>query len=155
MRNRIVITDGGRLTVSEEFKVKLHAFDPKLTVSWNDLKQRFVIEMCEQHLSGLTEHNHLCRRSYVWLVQDEEDGSMLPLGEHVLDKLRSIDNERKGYGPEDAAAFIRDFKANDKSIRDKISRDQSDAVKHASRMNRIQLRKALHLIQQHSLEVNQ
>lgn len=153
--NRIVLP--GEQTeapaIPESFREMLRKYDPDLLISWNTFRKRFVIEQCVQHLSGRPEHTHICRRNYVVIVQDGE-GSMVPLGEGVIQMIAERDNQRRGYGPQDLARFIRDRREERDSVTRKGYDAGRDAIKHATRDGRRQLLKAAHLIQQHSLEVN-
>lgn len=142
--------------ISAEFKARLKAFDPLLCVSWNRLRRRFVIEQCIAHHAPTSEHSHLCERIYVLLVESPE-GTMLGLGDHVFTELRARDVRNAGY-TEDARGrenFLRDAANACERSQRKIEADQADAVRHCSRSNRRQLSRAIHLMQQHSLNVNQ
>ena len=152
--DRIQIIGDTTPAISQGFRDKLRAQDPTLTVSWNWKKRRFVIEQCVRHHASTAEHNHLCERIYVLLVQDP-DGGMLALGDHVLEEIRRRDIHRAGYGPNDLGRFTRDMQAKLEDHQQKIDAAQADAVHHASRVNRRQLLRAISMMQNHSLEVNQ
>jgi hypothetical protein len=140
--------------IPESFVAQLRQYDPTLLVAWNGIRKRFVIEKCDQHLSGVEAHTHLCRRSFVVMAQDD-DGVMMPLGDRVMDKIRAADVTNAGYGPDDLARFLADQKAVFKKYREDIDAKSADAIRHGSRINKRQLLKAIHLIQQHDLRVNQ
>lgn len=88
------------------------------------------------------------------MAQDDE-GVMMPLGDKVMDKIRAADVTKAGYGPNDLAKFLADQKAVLKKDRDEREKAMDDAVHHGSRLNRRQLLRAIHLMQQHNLTVNQ
>ncbi len=148
--NRIVIV--GESTPSEpvEFKARLRRFDASLTVSWNRLRRRWVIEQCVEHLSPTREHTHICRRVYVWLVQGDA-GEMLPLGEHVFAKLAAMDTWRQGYGPEPKhlERWRRDRADEDEKAREKQEEKMAEVVREASRDARGQLLTAKDLLLRH------
>ena len=140
--------------IPESFIAQLRQYDSTLLVAWNSIKNRFVIEKCDEHYAEGPAHSHLCRRSYVLMAQDDE-GVMLPLGDHVMDKIRAADVTRAGYGPDDLAKFLADQKAVLKKDHEDRDKKMRDAVRHGSKLNRRQLLRAIHLIQQHNLTVNQ
>lgn len=154
MQDRITIIGGGAPSIPENFRTALRALDPSLLVTWNPGKRRFVIEQCVQHLAPTTEHTHLCGRVYVYLVQDPE-GNMMGLGDAVLQEIRRRDVSRSGYGPDDLQKWTRDMQTQLDAARERIEKQQADSVHHASRFNRRQLLRAIHLMQQHSMQVNQ
>ena len=154
--NRIVLPGASSEApaVPEGFREKLRQYDPSLLVSWNTFRKRFVIEQCIQHLAPTAEHTHICRRIYVLLVQDGE-GCMMPLGEKVMEMIAARDTQKAGYGPNDLARFIADSRKKRREHYDAIDRHMNQTMHDATKDGRRQLLKAAHLIQQHSLEVNQ
>jgi hypothetical protein len=157
--NRVVLPgetlDGP--AVPDSFSQSLRQYDPTLLVTWNARRKRFVVEQCVEHLNpaSATEHSHLCRRIYVVMAQDEEDQTMIPLGEKVMEMIRARDVTKLGFGPEDTAKFIK--KATDEIVEHtaKVDKKCAEIVRDCRKDNKRQLRKAIHLMQQHSLEVNQ
>lgn len=154
--NRIVLPGQSHEgpAIPESFRESLRQYDPNLIVAWNTIKKRFVIEQCVEHLAEGTAHTHICRRNYVAIAQDDE-GHMLPLGDKVMEMIKARDVLNAGYGPDDLQKFLADQKAAGVAERERISKAQDDAIKHGSRFNRRQLLKAVSLMQNHSLEVNQ
>lgn len=137
----------------EDFKRKLFELDPDLQVSWNKMKQRWIICICTHHSATAPCHQHdnCCAMSYVWMVQDE-DGDMIPLGNYdwIMNKLKSIDTRRQyGDGPKAKAAYLdvlakRDQDADAaeaKAIRDRIADTKAD--------HRKQLNEAVMLMERH------
>lgn len=154
--NRIVLPgeETEAPAVPDSFREMLRKYDPDLFVTWNTARKRFVIEQCVRHLSGRPEHTHLCQRNYVVIVQDDE-GCMVSLGEKVIQMIAERDNARKGFGPGDLERFLAERRNERDSLLEKVHAKGSDSIRHATRDGRRQLLKAAHLIQQHSLEVNQ
>lgn len=159
--DRITLVGGGRPAIPEGFRERLRALDPTLCVRWNQpppwskKPPRFIIEQCVKHYAIGAEHDHTCQRLYVFLVQDAE-GGMMPLGDAVLEEIKSRDVQRAGYGPNDLDRFIREHQEQLDANREQITAAQADSVRHASRFNRRQLLKAVHLIQQHDVcRINQ
>lgn len=154
--NRIVLP--GDLSegpaIPDSFRNALRQYDPSLIVAWNPMKRRHVIEQCIEHLSPTPGHSHICRRNYVLLVQDA-DGFMMPLGDRVMDMVKERDVSTAGYGPGDLARFQRDTKGAGLAEKLRREKEGENVIRYASRHNRRQLRKAIHLMQQHSLDVNQ
>lgn len=154
--NRIVLPGQSHEgpAIPESFRESLRQYDPNLIVAWNTIKKRFVIEQCVEHLAEGTAHTHICRRNYVAIAQDDE-GVMIPLGDKVIDMIRARDVLNAGYGPGDLEKFIADQKALGTAERERLEKEQDAVLRYGSRHNRRQLLKAVHLMQQHSLEVNQ
>lgn len=140
--------------IPESFLESLRQYDRSLLVAWNHIRKRFVIEQCTEHYADGNAHSHLCRRIFVLMAQDDE-GVMLPLGDRVMDKIRAADVSKAGYGPNDLAKFLADQKLVLKKDHDDREAAMADAVRHGSKLNRRQLLKAIHLMQQHNLTVNQ
>ncbi len=148
----VQLVGSGAPRASEEFQTRLRRFDPTLLVSWNPRRGKWVIEQCVGHHGG-AGHSHLCERIYVWMVQTEK-GDPMPLGDHVLQKLASIDNAKRGFGPEHREAFIRSLNDEQLELDRKREAEIEDVFHHNSRFNRPQLAKAWNLIQRHDLRVN-
>src|SRR5450631_4599787 len=92
-RRKIEVLGDPTPSFPEDFNRKLQEFDRDLLVMWHlppHLKTqpgRWKIEMCIKHsgenwLNGRPKHSHVCDRTYVMMVQDD-DGTPLPLGDHV------------------------------------------------------------------------
>jgi hypothetical protein len=155
--NRVVLPgetlDGP--AIPDSFRESLRQYDATLLVTWNARRKRFVIEQCIEHLAATAEHTHVCRRQYVCMAQDDEDKSMLPLGDKVMDLIRARDVSRLGFGPEDTQKFIAKAAGEQAAHAADIEEKRAEIIRDGGKDNKIQLRKALHLIQQHSMEVNQ
>lgn len=134
----LVTNDYSGPTIPESFKQQLRSYDPTLHVEWNSRKMRFVIQQCVQHHAPTSDHNYLCERIYVLLVQDPE-GCMMSLGEAVMNMIKARDVTKAGYGPNDREKWIADRNAEEIVEKQRIDAAQADAVKHASRFSRRQL----------------
>lgn len=136
-------------------------FGRDLHVSWHVKKQRFVIEQCIEHHAdpvpnedGVVVHNHLCRRIYVWLVRDEDDGTeaggYMPLGDRVIQKLHEMETYRKyGTGPAALARFRAESAAFDRDQAAKKKEDAHDVFQYLKRHNRIVRNKLRTMMSRH------
>lgn len=127
--------------ISETFKRELRALDPTLLIRWNPRRMRFVIEQCTEHHAPGPEHDHLCARIYVLLVQDPEGGMMSP-SSATLEQIKARDVTKAGYGPGDLQRWTKERADEDAETRKTIERKQREAVKHASAYGRRQLLQA-------------
>lgn len=89
------------------------------------------------------------------LLVESEDHGYAPLADRVLEEIKARDVSKAGYGPEDWQRFCADMDRIDQANRSQIETKMAETVKECSKDNRRQLRKAIHLMQQHSLAVNQ
>lgn len=149
------IGDDGIRTPDPSFVARLKAFDSDLTASWNKLKNRWTIYQCIEHhpLSG--EHSHLCRRTYVWLCQDEE-GTMIPLGDYVMNRLAEMRRNSSQWGEGEVALqrFKRHVANVEAEMKAKRERDMADISNHNRKFNKRQLEQVRHLMQQHDMRPN-
>ena len=156
MPDKILLVGDDHLEPSEEFKAKLKAFDPDLCVSWSRTKHRFVIEQCVEHNAPTAEHNHLCRKSYVWMVQDEEK-TMMPLCDKVFDKLRQMRANTESFGGPTERG-LHNFKLYTDGIDEERKQKGAAAMREIARLNsldnRVQLNKAHMLITRHDMRPN-
>jgi hypothetical protein len=141
----LVTDDFSGPKVSEKFLADLKRYDSTLLVRWNYKKMRFVIEQCIRHHAPTAEHSHICERIYVLLVQDS-DGGMMALHSGVIEQIKARDVTQAGYGPNDVHKFIADANEIERKAREKIDRDQSDAVRHCSRDGRAQVIRAFNML---------
>lgn len=147
----------------EEFNTKLQELDKDLWIVWHHPPTWpasrcgvWKIEMCIRHFAGdwpngKPKHDHSCQRIYVMMVQDDE-GTPLPLGDHVLEKLRAMraNSERLGgETPRGLANFIRESNNIDHELANKRAIADEDRMQHNRRYNRRQLSKAYDLLQRH------
>lgn len=151
------------------FEERLQAFDKDLLVIWHrpptqprHKPGRWKIEQCIEHLSGLTkengmpEHTHVCRRIYVMMVQDDE-GTALPLGEHVIEKLRAMRAYSESFGGETERGlknFIHHSNNLDKEMEQKREISREDITQHNRKFNRVSFNRAWNMIERHNLEPN-
>jgi len=156
-------------TPPEEFERKLQQYDRDLIVAWHKpptwKRSRpgvWKIEQCVRHLSGLLhpdgrpKHTHVCQRSYVMLVTDEQ-GSPLPLGEHVIEKLRAMRAYSESFGGETERGlknFIRNSDAIDAELENRRAVAAEGIMQHNRKYNRVTLNRAYNLLERHDLRPN-
>ncbi len=131
-------------SISEQFVDRLKSFDPDLCVSWSASRHRFVIEQCVEHLAPTAVHTHLCRKIYVWMVQDD-DKCMLPLGDHVFDKLKKMAANVESFGgptPRGLRNFIDYGNKFDEERKAKEAAAMREVARLNSLDNRVQLNNA-------------
>ena len=133
----------------EDFNRRLQAFDKDLLVVWHmpplagSRPGRWKIEQCTEHngsfrINGNPEHNHLCRRVYVMMVQDEE-GTPMPLGDHVFTKLREMREnvERLGGATERGLKnYVQESNNIDVALEGKREEARKDIMDHNQKFNR-------------------
>lgn len=153
----LLVGEGGCPNPDEGFIQRLLSFDKDLTVGWNKLKNRWVIEQCIEHHGGYgSRHSYLCRRAYVWLVQDE-DGDMMPLCERVMSKLREMRAYSESFGGQTERG-LRNFKQYTDSVETELraerERKMHAVMQEAARDGKRQLEQVRHLMQQHDMRPN-
>lgn len=142
--------------VSDEFLRHLRNIDPTLLVSWNPRRERHQIEQCIGRCqgkmeSGIFKHFHTCDRIFVWLVESE-DGTRLPLGDKVLDKLKSMDTSRKyGVGPDALAKYQKDSAEEERKRAEKIAADTREIARLSTKDNKRQFKRVIDLIRRHDV----
>ena len=136
-------------TPNESFVASLHALDPRLIVTWNRRKHRWLIEECMQHAieSPSDGHSYLCRRSYVWLVQ-AEDGSYRPLESSVIEELKGMDVQKKYGGPDGIIRRMNEITAENDAKERKHVRDR---IQDGNKDNKRQREELITLIDRHNI----
>ncbi len=136
-------------TSGESFLESLYSFDPRLIVTWNRRKHRWVIEECMEHAieSPHRGHSHLCRRSYVWMVQDE-DGSYRPLESSVIEALKGMDIQKKYGGAE---GIVKRMQEIDKQNEEQERKAIREHIQNQKRDNRRQINELVTLIERHNI----
>jgi hypothetical protein len=136
-------------TAPESFVGQLYSLDPRLIVTWNRRKHRWVIEECMEHIieAPTLGHSHLCRRSYVWMVQGE-DGSYRPLESSVIEELKGMDVYKKYGGPD---GVIRRMQEIDAENQDKQRKDIREEIQARKRDNRRQINEVVTLVERHNI----
>ena len=150
----------------EDFNRRLQSFDRDLWITWHkspfsNKPGRWKIEMCVRHnggfrANGAPEHSHVCNRTYVTMVEDEE-GTPLPLGEHVLDKLREMRANSESYGGQTERGlrnFVRASDNLDQELEAKREMAREDIKRYNRKDKRVQVNRLMHLIEQHDLRPN-
>jgi hypothetical protein len=148
---------------SEGFVRKLQSiFGTDLHVEWNPKKMKWVIEQCIQHSflnadvgDGITHHNHLCQRIYVWLVRDEATDEFMPLCDRVIEKLHEMETYRQfGTGEAALARFRQASKDFDDEQAKKIRESARDMAAHSRKFNRTTWNKFYELFRRHDMREN-
>lgn len=150
----------------ESFARRLQDFDKDLHVMWHKSPfskkpGRWKIEMCIRHYgrgfeNGRPLHDHTCQRSYVMMCQDEE-GTPMPLGDWVLQKLREMRaNSESLGGPTERGLknFREKSDAIDQQLEQKREADRADMIQHNRKDKRAQLNKLVDLVQRHDMRPN-
>lgn len=150
----------------EDFNRSLQNFDRDLWVTWHRSPYskkpgRWKIEMCITHAGefwpdGKPKHSHLCDRTYVTMVQDEE-GTPMPLGDHVIEKVKAMRGYAESFGGQTERGrenFIRDSNNIDEELAAKRALASSDIKRHNSRFNRPQLQRMADLVARHDMRPN-
>lgn len=155
----------------EDFERRLQAYDKDLVISWHrpdHWKKRrrpgvWKIEQCVRHFGqlhadGRPKHTHVCSRVYVMMVQDEQ-GSPMPLGDHVMEKLRMMRTVSESYGGQTERGlknFVHTSNAIDQALEDKREKARRDVIEHNRTFsgNRRQFNKFFDLIQRHDMRPN-
>ena len=157
----IVVMGESTPTFPEDFQRRLTAFDSSLLVTWH--KPPFTnkpgcwkIERCVKHRADGGPHNHVCERAYILMCLDA-DGTPMPLGEWVFEKLREMrqnwealggDTER---GVKNAIALSNDIEQTMESKREAARED----VKTYNRKDkRVQINRLVTLVERHDLRPN-
>jgi len=165
----IILTDADNApSQPKDFERKLQAFDKDLLVLWHKpphwKKSRpgvWKIEQCIEHLSGkfrangTPEHTHVCRRIYVTVIQDD-DGTPMPLGDHVIEKLKAMRaySESFGQGERGLRNFIAHSNSIDEEQESKRAAAREDIMRHNRKFNRLTMNRAFDLIQRHDMRPN-
>lgn len=153
----------------EDFQRKLQAYDRDLLVIWHrppfwprHRRGVWKVERCIQHhgkgfdFSGLPLHDHTCNRVYILMAQDA-DGTPMPLGEWVFEKLREMRHNWEAAGG-DTERGVRNAIAESDRIEQEMTAKREAAAEDVKRYNRkdkrIQINKLMHLIDQHDLRPN-
>lgn len=150
----------------EDFNRRLQQFDKDLVLRWHkppfsQKPGRWQILMCTQHFEGSwpdgrPKHSHVCRVTYVMMVQDDE-GTPLPLGEHVFAKLGEMRANSESYGGQTERGlqnFIRASNNLDEELKQKRESASEDVKRYNRKYHRVQVNKVVHLIEQHDLRPN-
>lgn len=157
----VIVVGEQNPSIPESFQAQLRRFDPDLYVTWHKSphsKQpgRWKIERCTRHRPDGGLHNHLCVRVYIWMVQDEQ-GTPLPLGEHVFTKLREMRANWEAFGGDterglrNALSFSN---AIEQGLEEKREAERQDMIAHNRRFNGAQFQKLYDLVSRHDMRPN-
>ena len=166
MKSSIVVVGDPSPSFPEDFNRRLQAFDKDLWITWHKSPASrkpgcWKIEMCVEHngryrVNAMPEHDHLCRRIYVMMVQDEE-GTPMPLGDHVFAKLGEMRANCDSFGGPTERG-LKNFKqysdSLDKELAEKRERESRDLMDYNRRDHRVQLNTFWNLIERHDMRPN-
>lgn len=155
----IAIIGDSMPSLPTEFQRRLTAFDKDLIVVWHKSPYskkpgRWKIEQCIQH-NGV-EHSHLCRRTYVMMVEDSEH-TPLPLGDHVFQKLGEMRQNSESYGGQTERGlknFLQASDGLDQKLAEKREADAVEVVRLSAKDNRLAWNRVWQLIERHDLRPN-
>ena len=154
---QLICNDGPR-TAPAEFLTRLATFDPTLYVEYNPKRHRWVIEQCVEHFAAGTAHTHICRRIYVWLVQDP-DGNYLSLdhADRIFEELARRDTQRAGYAPtpEGLKKFLADADYGLQREHEKIDSEIAKQPKLARKDNWLSMNRLKLMLDKHGLPVSE
>lgn len=149
-----------------DFNRFLQLFDRDLWVTWHRSPHsrkpgRWKIERCLKHhagyaLNGTPEHTYLCQRVYILMVQDAE-GVPMPLGEHVINKLREMRSNWESLGG-DTERGVKNALAASDAIEGQLEARRelatADMIEHNQKDKKNQFNKLYDLIDRHDMRPN-
>jgi hypothetical protein len=152
----------------DSFERQLQAYDRDLVVVWHKPphwpKKKpgvWKIEQCVRHIGGFHEdgrpkHTHVCQRTYVLMVQDD-DGTPIPLGEHVIEKLKAMRAYSEKFGGETERGlrnFVKDSNNIDAELEARREAARLDMLAHNRKFNRRQFNQFYNLVERHDMRPN-
>lgn len=164
----IVVLGESDPTFPADFQRKLQDFDPELLVSWHrpphwprSRRGVWKVERCTKHwggfdLSGRPKHSHICERVYVLMAQDA-DGTPMPLGEWVFEKLREMRQnwERLGGNTERGIRnALAESNAIEQSLEAKREAARQDVKEYNRKFNKVQINQVVDLVDRHDMRPN-
>lgn len=131
--------------VPEWFKRRLKDIDRALVVYYNPFRQQFCIDRCIKGSDCLSSDHISCEKSNVMLFPH--------VGEAAIEQLKSMD-AWTNFGGNDEHALARFHKKGIDEKEEYDAKQKEEARKgyrEAMLDNRVQINKALHIIQQHDI----
>lgn len=158
----IVVLGESTPSFPEDFQRRLQAFDSSLLVVWHrpphwSRHRRGVwkIERCIQH-HGAATHDHTCNRVYILMCQDA-DGTPMPLGEWIFEKLREMRANWEANGG-DTERGVRNALAESNRIEQEMQAKRDDASEDVKRYNRkdkrMQFNRLIQMVERHDMRPN-
>lgn len=157
----IIVMGDENPSVPNAFQASLRAFDPDLYVTWHRPPSsrkpgRWKIERCTRHRPDGGPHNHICVRTYILMVQDEE-GTPMPLGDWVFNKLREMRHNWEALGG-DSERGVRNALAEsdriEKELEAKRRAASDDMIRHNAKDKRVQINRLYDLVARHDMRPN-
>jgi hypothetical protein len=91
------------------------------------------------------------------MMVTDEQGTPLPLGEHVIEKLRAMRAYSESFGGQTERGlknFIHHSDAVDAELENQRAVAREDIMRHNRRFNRVTLNRAYNLLERHDLRPN-
>lgn len=164
----IIVLGDSTPNFPEEFQRKLQDFDRDLLITWHrpphwprSRRGVWKVERCGIHhggfdMSGRPKHTHVCERLYVLMAQDEE-GTPMPLGEWVFEKLRGMRQEWERLGG-DTERGVRNALAESDRIEQgmeaKREAARQDVKEYNRKFNKVQINRVVDLVDTHDMRPN-
>lgn len=164
----IVVLGESTPTFPQDFQNKLQDFDRDLLIAWHrpphwprSRRGVWKVERCTRHyagydFSGRPKHDHTCQRVYVLMAQDE-DGTPMPLGEWVFEKLRQMRANWERLGG-DTKRGVRNALAEsdriEQELESKREADREDMIRYNRKDKRVQINRLVNLVEQHDMRPN-
>jgi len=144
----------------EDFQRRLQTLDSSLLVVWHKppfvtKPGRWKIERCIQHNGG-AQHSHVCNRVYILMCQDS-DGTPMPLGDWVFDKLREMRQNWEAMGGDTERGVRNALAASDRIEQEmgtKREAAREDMIRYNRKDKRVQFNRLLTLVERHDMRPN-
>jgi hypothetical protein len=159
----IVVMGESTPSFPEDFQKRLQAFDSSLLIVWHKpphwprhRRGVWKIERCVQHRPDGGPHNHVCNRVYILMCQDS-DGTPMPLGEWIFEKLREMRHNWEAMGG-DTERGVRNALADSNRIEQEMEAKREaaseDMIHYNRKDKRVQINKLVTLVQRHDMRPN-
>lgn len=133
--------------IPDWFKRKLHQEDPILYITWNKIRERWVLNQCVQHCPDAPTnwHCHRCRLDPFWMCQ-EEDGSYMEISDRIIEKARAMNIDRRFGGVE---GLIKAMDENDRKKEEQHRKDVKSHIEGHKKDEKRNLQRAIDLMERH------
>lgn len=144
----IILLGSEATEVPDWFRRRLKDIDPALVVYYNPFKQQFCIDRCVRGSDCLLSNHQFCEKTNVMIFPH--------IGEAAIEKLKSMDawTQTGAAGGNDESALLKFRKAHE-DAKAEYDAKQKEEARENYRLgmldDRVQINKALHLIQQHDI----
>lgn len=164
----IIVLGESEPNFPEDFQRRLQDFDRDLLITWHrpphwprSRRGVWKVERCATHhggfdFQGRPKHSHVCQRFYVLMAQDEE-GTPMPLGEWVFEKLREMRQnwERLGGNTERGVRnALAESDAIEKELEAKREAATRDMIEYNRKDKKRQINQFIDLTDRHDMRPN-